>query len=47
MINYMSDPHQKEATASKNSEKYVSCSYCGASNPNIAMLCDSCGKKIR
>jgi hypothetical protein len=42
----MSDPHEKEATASKSSEKYVSCSYCGASNPNVSTLCGNCGKKI-
>jgi len=43
----MSDPHEKEVTASKTSEKYRSCSYCGASNPNIATLCSNCGKKIQ
>jgi ribosomal protein L40E len=47
MIDYMSDPHEKEATASKNSGKIVSCTYCGASNPITVMLCGNCGKKIQ
>jgi ribosomal protein L40E len=47
MIGYMSDPNEKEATASKSSEKYESCSYCGASNPNVSTLCGNCGRKIQ
>jgi len=46
MIDCISDPHEKEATASKNSEKYEPCNYCGASNPNTNTLCGNCGKKI-